>query len=199
MKLMHRMPPQTRTFVAARFDPARRRLLKTGVAGWWLLAASAALTSACARHEPGAVGAANAVKRAFFTPRDASIVRALAPVLLDGALPADAAGRAAALDDVVSAFDGIAAAMPPAVRAELRELFDLLGLGVTRALLAGVWSSWDQASAQEVAGFLDGWKTSRFNLFRSAYFALHDLIVAGWYGNEKSWARAGYPGPPKIT
>lgn len=183
-------------FNAALFDPARRRLLKTGIAGSLLLAASATLTSACARREPEAPGAA---KRAFLTPRDGSIVRALTPVLLEGSLPAGAAERAAAVEDVVSAFDGTVAAMPAAVRAELRELFDLLGMSVTRALLAGVWTSWDRASAQDVAGFLEDWKTSRFNLFRSAYFALHDLIASGWYGNEKSWARIGYPGPPRIA
>ncbi len=191
---MRRMP--LRTCDAARFDPARRRLLKTGLAGSLLLAASATLMSACARREPEAPGAA---KRAFLTPQDASIVRALAPVLLEGGLPADAAERAAGVEDVVSAFDGAVAAMPPAVREELRELFDLLGMSVTRALLAGVWTSWDRASAQDIAEFLERWKTSRFNLFLSAYFALHDLIAAGWYGDEKSWARIAYPGPPKIA
>jgi len=186
-----------RAFSATRFDPARRRLLKTGLAGSLLLATSAALTSACSRREPEAPAAG--APRAFLTSRDASIVRALTPVLLAGGLPDEAAARAAAVEDVVAAFDRAVATMPPAVRAEVRELFDLLGLSAARALLAGVWTSWDQASAQDLAGFLERWKTSRFSLFRSAYFALHDLTAAGWYGNEKSWARIGYPGPPKIA
>jgi len=162
-----------------------------------LLATSAALTSACSRSKPEAPAAS--APRAFLTSRDASIVRALAPVLLAGGLPAEPAARTAAVENVVSAFDRAVATMPPAVRAEVRELFDLLGLSVTRALLAGVWASWDRASAQDIAEFLERWKTSRFNLFRSAYFALHDFIAAGWYGNAKSWARIAYPGPPKIA
>ena len=35
-------------------------------------------------------------------------------------------------------------------------------------------------------------------LKRSAYDALHQLILAAWYGNGRSWAGIGYPGPPKL-
>ena len=74
-----------------------------------------------------------------------------------------------------------------------------IGSHVTRRLLAGVGSPWLEASAKSVQGFLARWRGSRFALLRSAYAALHELIMAAWYGNPAAWARIGYPGPPTIT
>jgi hypothetical protein len=36
-------------------------------------------------------------------------------------------------------------------------------------------------------------------LLRVAYFALHELVFAAWYGDPQSWPRIGYPGPPELT
>jgi hypothetical protein len=52
--------------------------------------------------------------------------------------------------------------------------------------------------AREVAAFLQGWRTSRLGLLRSAYAALHDLVLGAWYGTPDTWEAIGYPGPPEI-
>lgn len=36
----------------------------------------------------------------------------------------------------------------------------------------------------------------RFDLLKSGYAALHDLILGTWYAQPESWAAIGYPGPP---
>ena len=49
---------------------------------------------------------------------------------------------------------------------------------------------------EDIALFLERWQHSSIALLRSDYQALHQLIMAAWYGNAQSWRRIGYPGPP---
>ena len=65
-------------------------------------------------------------------------------------------------------------------------------------IVAGVRSTWAEATEEEVAAFLRRWRTSRFGLLRAGYQALTQLILAAWYGNPASWERLGYPGPPAL-
>jgi hypothetical protein len=53
-----------------------------------------------------------------------------------------------------------------------------------------------EASAEDIARFLERWRHSSIALLRSGYQALHELVMAAWYGNAQSWGRIGYPGPP---
>jgi hypothetical protein len=62
-----------------------------------------------------------------------------------------------------------------------------------------VTSPWAEAGRDDVAAFLDGWRTSGFTLLRSAYDALHQLVFAAWYGNPRSWPAIGYAGPPALS
>jgi hypothetical protein len=170
--------------------PSRRTVLQTGLLGGALLWLVSAAAPARAQAPAGPRGEAFE----FLTADDQAIVTAIAPVLLAGALPEDEA----AVAEVVRGVDIAISGLPPATRAELRELFDLLGLAPTRALLAGLWSPWGEASPEDIADFLEGWRTSWFALLRSGYVGLHELIVAAWYGNPKSWPHMGYPGPPEL-
>jgi hypothetical protein len=176
--------------------PSRRELLKTGVLGCAALAFVGLAARAAARPIEGDF--------AFLTTEDRVIVAAIAPVMLAGALPAGGAERASveapelAVAEVVLGVDRAISGLAPATQAELRQLFDLLGLGIARVLVAGLWPSWDEAGAEDIAGFLGRWKESRFDLLRSAYLGLHELIVAAWYGNPRAWPRIGYPGPPEL-
>jgi hypothetical protein len=61
-----------------------------------------------------------------------------------------------------------------------------------------VWSPWPEATRESIAAFLVGWRTSRFALLRSAYGALHQIILGAWYGNPRAWPAIGYPGPPSL-
>ncbi|MEO8346450.1 MAG: hypothetical protein ABI607_12220 [Betaproteobacteria bacterium] len=128
-----------------------------------------------------------------------SILSAVVPVFLAGALPVDEPSRRAAIADTVRGIDVAVAGLPPSAQEELRQLFALLALPPTRMTLARVAAPWDQAGAPEVRAFLDRFRGSSFMLLRSAYGALHQLTFAAYYGNSSSWPRIGYPGPPDLA
>jgi len=171
-------------------NPNRRRFLKTGLAG------AAALAIA------GGIAWIRRVGTAAVAPSlddDArSIVRAIVPVMLAGALPPSDPERALAVDETVIGVDRAIAGLPPASRGELAQLFALLSLGVGRLAFAGVNSAWSDATREEVDAFLTSWRSSGWSLKRTAYDALHQLVIAAWYANPRSWPSIGYPGPPVL-
>jgi hypothetical protein len=122
------------------------------------------------------------------------VLRAIGRVMLDGALP----NRGEALDAAVRGVEVAIAGLPPAVQGEVQQLFGLLEFPLTRRIVAGV-GPWDRASDTEIAAFLQRWRTSDAQLLRSGYAALHQLVMAGWYGNSDAWPRIGYPGPPHVA
>lgn len=129
--------------------------------------------------------------------RDAAeAIAAIAAVVLAGNLPADAASRQIAINEIVAAFDRTVAGLPPAVQGEVDELLSLLTFGLTRRFIAGVAKPWAQAGEVEVKAFLDGWRSSRFVLLQQGYQALVRALLACWYGNPRSWPMIGYGGPP---
>ncbi len=82
---------------------------------------------------------------------------------------------------------------------ELRQLFDLLANQLSRAYLAGVWSSWSRANVAAVSEFLNDWRTSFMNLLRSGYLGLHQIVMGAFYAQPQSWKAIDYPGPPKMN
>lgn len=173
-------------------DLSRRRLLKAGVAGGVLLAiAGGAAWFARRVLDRGAPRALD---------RDAAtVVRAIVPAMLAGALPPEGPSLADAIEETVAGVDRAIAGLPPAVRAEIAQLFALLALAPGRRVFAGVASPWSEASAGEVDAFLRAWQSSGWALKRTAYDALHQLVIAAWYANPRSWPAIGYPGPPSLA
>jgi len=104
-----------------------------------------------------------------------------------------------AIEETVAGVDHAIAGLPPAVRAEIAQLFALLALAPGRRVFAGVASPWSEASAGEVDAFLRAWQSSGWALKRTAYDALHQLVIAAWYANPRSWPAIGYPGPPSLA
>jgi hypothetical protein len=169
---------------------SRRTLLKVGVAGGAaLLLARWLHTTPAAPREAATAHTLDADARA--------ILAAITPVMLEGALPTGPEA-AAALREALAGVEQAIAGLPPAVRKELEELFSLLAFAPTRCLVAGVWSPWPEAARESIAAFLANWRTSRFALLRSAYGALHQIILGAWYGNPRAWPAIGYPGPPLL-
>ena len=171
---------------------SRRTLLKAGVAG------GAALIAAHWLYTRGTVPGVADARFVALDPNARAIVAAIAPVMLAGALPTGAAS-VAGLDAVVTGIDIAIAGLPPAARKELDQLFSLLAFAPSRSFIAGVWSPWRDASPAAIAAFLAQWRDSRFVLLRSAYAALHQLVMAAWYGDERAWPSIGYPGPPSLA
>ena len=175
-----------------RLSPSRRRFLKAGVAG------AALLTFARFAQQPLRASQESLDLRVL-NSKSAQLISALAPVILAGSLPDDPAARAKAIDEVVAAMDRAIAGLSPAVREEVEQLLSLLTFAPTRALLAGVWKPWPEASGAEIAVFLESWRNSRFALLQSGYQAIKQLLQACWFGNPLAWEGIGYPGPPSIN
>jgi hypothetical protein len=127
-----------------------------------------------------------------------TILAAIIPVLLDGALPIGAE-RAIARAETLAAVEETIAGLSPGTREELAELFSLLDFAPTRCLVAGVWSPWSEAPSEAIAAFLARWRDSRFALLRSAYGALHQIVLATWYATPRAWLATGYAGPPTLA
>lgn len=169
---------------------SRRQFLQVGIASGALLAGAGWLyLRSGVRPAPG---------MQWLDARSLGVVSALAPAVLEGALPDSPADRRKALSEVVAAFDRAVAGLSPAVQGEIRQLFALLGLAAGRFIVAGVRSSWPEATPEEVAAFLRRWQGSRFGLLRAGYQAITQLLLASWYGNAASWERIAYPGPPSL-
>lgn len=172
---------------------SRRQFIKTGIAGALLLAAAAMFQKPLDRAGKQALVAGN--------PLDASlrtVIPAIAPVILQGAFPVAGTQRAAALERIARGVALAVGALGAASQKEVAELFALLAFAPTRIAVAGVTSSWDQAGAADIEGFLRRWQHSRLDLLQSGYQALHDLVLGAWYADPQSWAAIGYPGPPAL-
>lgn len=169
----------------------RRTLLKAGVAGGAVLVFARWAVTSYSPEPASYPGSA-------LDPAARTIIAAIVPAMLADAL-VDARSSVEAHAEVVAGVDRAVAGLPPASRKELEQLFALLSFAPTRALVAGVWSPWPEASPASIDAFLASWRDSRFDLLRSGYGALHQLILAAWYGNARAWPAIGYAGPPSLA
>ena len=172
----------------------RRRLIETGLGGAALLVAAG-----CTRSKGSAPAFDDPQYHyAVLSAGDRAMLAAIAAVMLAGALPQTTTG-VPAIVQVVRGIDVAVAGLSPDVQGEVSQLFGLLEFPLTRALAAGIWSSWSDAGSDAITKFLDGWRYSGIALFRSGYQALHQLVMAAWYGNSAAWPRIGYSGPPTLS
>jgi hypothetical protein len=167
----------------------RRQFIRVGLAG--------AVAFATVRFLDRPL-AAPAAGRRVLDDDAGRMVAALVPVVLAGALPAEAADRARAIRQTVEAFDRAVAGLAASVQEEVAQLFSFLSFAPTRIAFAGLWVPVDEAPPDDLKAFLARWRSSRFELQRVSYHALTQLIQAAWYGNTASWAAIGYPGPPAL-
>lgn len=186
---MKAMPPASMTALLS-----RRSFLKVGLAGSVLLFAGRWLTVI----EAAETSTSNLSLR-YLSSADVAVLRHIIPIMLEGALPNDEVSLREAIDEIISGVDTTIDYQPPSVRKEISDLFGILTSGTTRALVAGIWKTWDKTTPDDVRAFLTSWRNSRFDLLRSAYLGLNNLIMGSWYANPRSWSRIGYGGPPKIA
>ena len=168
----------------------RRQLLQAGALAPGLILATGLL--GCTRGRPAEAEAGLLV----LSGAAREILTALAPVVLAGSLPDDPPGRARAVADILHTVDGYLAHLPPALQAEAEQVFALLQLAPARVLAAGVWSPWADATAEELATFLEAWRTSAFRVLRNAYVFLQSMLSIGWFDQPAAWVPMGYAGPP---
>lgn len=167
----------------------RRTFLKAGAFGLLALAVGGGLYRAT---HPGGTQA-----RFVLDGEARAALDAIVPAVLDGALPPTQPARAQAIAATTERVHQAIHGLPLATQKEIQDLFGLLALAPARFALTHMTHGWSEATVGEVADFLQNWRTSRVGLLQSAYFALHDLILAAWYSNPASWPAIGYPGPLK--
>ena len=169
---------------------SRRGLLKfsLGASAFLATAGLGASLSGCSSSVPA---------NGFTILRSSDLfLRALIPVMLDGAvavekMPAAVVGTLETLDNGLNHLS-------PEMLKLTRQLFDVLGMSITRGPLTGIWGSWENASADEIRHFLDRWENSSLSLLRMGHSSLLQLVMMAWYSRAESWAHCGYPGPPTV-
>ncbi|MVV49998.1 twin-arginine translocation pathway signal protein [Pseudomonas sp. PB120] len=170
---------------------SRRGLLKfsLGATAFLATAGLGASLSGCS---------SSAAANGFTTLRsgDLLFLRALIPVMLDGAVAAEK--MPAAIDQTLHCLDNGLDHLSPEMLKLTRQLFDVLGMAVTRGPLTGIWGSWENASADEIRHFLDRWENSSLSLLRMGHSSLQQLVMMAWYSRAESWVHCGYPGPPTV-
>jgi len=140
----------------------------------------------------------NVASDGFIVLRDGDLLflRALIPVMLDGAVVAEK--MPAAVDGTLSSLDYSLDHVSPEMLKLTRQLFDVLGMAVTRGPLTGIWGSWENASPEAMRHFLERWVKSSLSLLRMGHSSLQQMVLMAWYSRAESWAHCGYPGAPKV-
>ena len=170
---------------------SRRGLLKLslGASAFLATAGLGASLSGCSSSLP-------ASGFAILRSGDLLFLRALIPVMLDGAVAIEK--TPAAVAETLHCLDNGLNHLSPEMLKLTRQLFDVLGMSITRGPLTGIWGSWENASADEIRHFLDRWENSSLSLLRMGHSSLQQLVMMAWYSRAESWAHCGYPGPPTV-
>lgn len=170
---------------------SRRGLLKVGLLGGAFLATAGvtASLSGCSASVPAS---------GYLSLRSSDLpcLRALIPVVLEGAVTTDA--MPAAVDATLQGIDQSLNHLSPELLKLTRQLFDVLAMAVTRGPLTGIWGSWENASQADIQQFIKRWEHSSLDLLRMGHASLLQLILMAWYARPQSWAHCGYPGPPQF-
>jgi hypothetical protein len=127
---------------------------------------------------------------------DLAFLRAVIPVLLDGAVTSGT--TQVATDATLQSLDRGLAHLSAAMLKLTHQLFDVLTLGVTRGPLTGIWGGWENASADDIRQFLTRWENSSLSLLRQGHSSLLQMVMMAWYSRPEAWAHCGYPGPPTV-
>lgn len=179
---------------------SRRNFLKFSLFGSFAVASlgSGALTGCASKPQPLLDSSTNRPYR-FLTEDDIVMLNSLIPAVLACTLPDDPRTREQETAQLIELLDQGIDTFSDATQAEIRKLFDLLTFAPTRALVAGLWSSWEKTNAERIDEFLNDWRYSSLSLLNQGYAALVKMIAAVEYGMPENWARSGYMGPPAYA
>jgi hypothetical protein len=170
---------------------SRRGLLKfsLGATAFLATAGLGASLSGCSSSIP-------ASGFAILRSGDLLFLRALVPVMLEGAVAVEK--MPSAVDGTLKTLDNDLNHLSPEMLKLTQQLFDVLGMAVTRGPLTGIWGSWEIASADDIRHFLERWENSSLSLLRMGHSSLLQLAMMAWYSRAESWVHCGYPGPPTV-
>jgi hypothetical protein len=162
----------------------------------WFLKTALAVTAVV-----GAVGGGVWFRRGFdqgkLTTDGKSVFRAMARGVLRDMLPTGSA-REVALDKYIVALENLLNTLPKAKRDQIALLAGALANAPTRYLAAGRWSSWDEASDDEVLAALQRMQQAD-NMGQNLVFAAtRALTTLTFFSIPDHWSMTGYPGPMAL-
>ena len=96
------------------------------------------------------------------------------------------------IDDLLSRGD-------PATAAELVQVLSLLENALLALLLGGRLTTFTGSGIDCQDAALNAWRRSRLPLLRTAFKALNGLVGASYFGDPRTFALVGYPGPPDYS
>jgi hypothetical protein len=173
--------------ITARFS--RRKLLKTGLVGALLVGASGGLL-ALQKPRPRPLPAQGLrVLDGHEYAILAAVADRICPALGDGAPGASALDVALQADRL---FEHAAKDAQDGIKTLLR-VFDN---GLTGALFGERAQSFTELSPERQDRELAHWRDSRIGFRRTVFHALNTLVGSIYFGDERTWERIGYPGPP---
>jgi len=169
--------------------PTRRNILGLGLGGAALLAAGGLGLGLW----PGQVGPVpDGLK--VLDARSWTILSSVAEALCDGGT----GQPSAATLGVATALDGTLATLHPGDAADLVQALLLLENALPGALLDGRPRPFTRCDLATRVATLEGWRTSRIPMRRTAFKALRGLVLAAYWGSPRLYAVEGYPGPPDF-
>ncbi len=86
-----------------------------------------------------------------------------------------------AIEDALEKLDFSLQRLSPEMFKLTQQLFDVLGMAITRGPLTGIWGSWENASSEQIRNFLHRWENSYLNLLRMGQGSLLKLVIMAWY------------------
>jgi hypothetical protein len=164
----------------------RRTVLKGTLAGSALLGMGGLGLSL----QPSALLHAPALK--VLSAREYAILMAIAEVLIDvpEGLPSVQEAR------VVEGVDALMYALHPGTSGEFKQAVGLVENPVL-GLLDGRFRPLSRLRPAARLKALEAWQYSALPLRRSAFRAIHGLLIATYWGDKRTHSHMGYLGPPK--
>jgi len=165
----------------------RRRFLRRTLLGAALLGVSGTVL----RHLSGYhLDRATADRLRVLSPKEAIVLAAVAARML----AADQPGVPSPADvAVVAAVDDYLAGLPEALTSDVRALLQLVEHSPLLFSARAARFTHLDAAAQDAV--LAGWESSALDVRRRGFTALKSLCVLGYYGDPRTHAILGYPGP----
>lgn len=174
--------------------PTRRQFFR------WSITSAAALTAGALsiqwlQEEDWQRLEQNELQFSFLTQNDQLLLTIIAPSIL-GSTYLNQWKKNKSASDLLIAIDKAIGFLSMATQKELRQLFDLLWSRLGKLLLAGLWTSWSQASVGAVSNFLELWRNSWLTPLNQGYLGLQQLFMAALFSQEEAWPLCRYSGPP---
>ena len=132
------------------------------------------------------------------TTEGRQVFEAVARAVLGKMLPTEPAARQAALDRYLTSLEGLINTMPSAKRDQISLLVGVLANAPTRYMVTGMWTSWQNASDEQVSEALQRIAQADNLVQNTAYAALRGLTCMAFFSSPDHWAMVAYPGPVQL-